>query len=130
MHRGNRRRQRQKENDDGRAESPYQRFNRHSEPPFQQRCGVDFGNNRPQRKSSATKHRGQLHVEAGGCSRARCSSASAANSESTARATSSSFRGGTEHEAWFREDTEVIDFFAPPREDFLLGGKPAYMSEG
>jgi hypothetical protein len=32
--------------------------------------------------------------------------------------------------AWFREDTEVIDFFAPPREDFLLGGKPAYMSEG
>ena len=25
---------------------------------------------------------------------------------------------------------EVIDFFAPPREDFLLGGKPAYMSEG
>ena len=38
--------------------------------------------------------------------------------------------GGTEHEAWFREDTEVIDFFAPPREDFLLGGKPAYMSEG
>ena len=38
--------------------------------------------------------------------------------------------GGTEHKAWFREDTEVIDFFAPPREDFLLGGKPAYMSEG
>jgi unsaturated pyranuronate lyase len=38
--------------------------------------------------------------------------------------------GGAEHEAWFREDTEVIDFFAPPREDFLVGGKPAYMSEG
>ena len=38
--------------------------------------------------------------------------------------------GGTEHEAWFREDTKVIDFFAPPRDDFLLGGKPAYMSEG
>jgi len=38
--------------------------------------------------------------------------------------------GGTEHEAWFREDTEVIDFFAPPRDDFLLGGKPAYMREG
>ena len=37
---------------------------------------------------------------------------------------------GTEHEAWFREDTEVIDFFLPPREDFLLGGEPAYMSEG
>ena len=37
--------------------------------------------------------------------------------------------GGTEHEAWFREDTEVIDFFAPPRDDFLVGGKPAYMSE-
>jgi hypothetical protein len=38
--------------------------------------------------------------------------------------------GGTEHEAWFREDTEVIDSFAPPRDDFLLGGKPAYISEG
>jgi quercetin dioxygenase-like cupin family protein len=38
--------------------------------------------------------------------------------------------GGAEHEAWFREDTEVIDFFAPPREDFLVGGKPSYMSEG
>jgi putative SOS response-associated peptidase YedK len=24
----------------------------------------------------------------------------------------------------------MIDFFAPPRDDFLLGGKPAYMSEG
>jgi quercetin dioxygenase-like cupin family protein len=35
-----------------------------------------------------------------------------------------------EHEAWFLEDTEVIDFFAPPRDDFLLGGKPAYMSQG
>jgi hypothetical protein len=35
-----------------------------------------------------------------------------------------------EHEAWFREDTEVIDFFAPPRDDFLAGGKPHYMSEG
>jgi quercetin dioxygenase-like cupin family protein len=38
--------------------------------------------------------------------------------------------GGTEHEAWFHEDTEVIDFFAPPRDDFLIGGKPDYMSEG
>jgi hypothetical protein len=23
----------------------------------------------------------------------------------------------------------VIDFFAPPRAEFLLGGKPTYMSE-
>jgi quercetin dioxygenase-like cupin family protein len=38
--------------------------------------------------------------------------------------------GGAEHEAWIHEDTEVIDVFAPPRDDFLLGGKPAYMSEG
>jgi quercetin dioxygenase-like cupin family protein len=38
--------------------------------------------------------------------------------------------GGSEHEAWFGEGTEVIDFFAAPRDDFLLGGKPAYMSEG
>ena len=37
--------------------------------------------------------------------------------------------GGAEHEGWFREDSEVIDFFAPPRDDFLLGGKPAYMGE-
>jgi quercetin dioxygenase-like cupin family protein len=37
--------------------------------------------------------------------------------------------GGIEHEAWFREDTEVIDFFAPPRAEFLLGGIPAYMRE-
>jgi hypothetical protein len=35
-----------------------------------------------------------------------------------------------EHEAWFGEGTEVIDFFAAPRDDFLLGGKPACMSEG
>jgi hypothetical protein len=36
--------------------------------------------------------------------------------------------GGVEHEAWFSEDTEVIDFFAPPREDFRAGaGAPAYM---
>jgi quercetin dioxygenase-like cupin family protein len=34
---------------------------------------------------------------------------------------------GVEHEAWFPEDTEVIDIFAPPREDFLTGGTPAYM---
>jgi quercetin dioxygenase-like cupin family protein len=38
--------------------------------------------------------------------------------------------GGIEHEAWFPEDTEVIDIFAPPREDFLGGGIPAYMRKG
>src|SRR5262249_57601240 len=38
--------------------------------------------------------------------------------------------GGTEHEAGFREGTEAIDFFAPRRGDFLVGGKPAYMSGG
>jgi hypothetical protein len=27
-------------------------------------------------------------------------------------------------------NSELIDFFAPPRDDFLLGGKPSYMSEG
>jgi quercetin dioxygenase-like cupin family protein len=37
--------------------------------------------------------------------------------------------GGVEHEGWFHEDTEVIDMFAPPREDFLAGGRPAYFSE-
>ena len=35
--------------------------------------------------------------------------------------------GGVEHEAFFPEDTEVVDFFAPPREDFLAGGPPPYM---
>ena len=38
--------------------------------------------------------------------------------------------GGVEHEAFFPEDTEVIDFFAPVREDFLTGELPAYMTEG
>jgi hypothetical protein len=33
------------------------------------------------------------------------------------------------YEAWFREDTEVPRFFPPLRDDFLLGGKPAYMRE-
>jgi quercetin dioxygenase-like cupin family protein len=37
--------------------------------------------------------------------------------------------GGVEHEGWFHEDTEVIDIFAPPREDFLVGGTPDYMRE-
>ena len=31
---------------------------------------------------------------------------------------------GAEHEAWVHEDTEVIDFFAPARADFLLGSRP------
>ena len=35
--------------------------------------------------------------------------------------------GGVEHEAWFPEDTELIDVFAPPREDFLTGAPPQYM---
>jgi quercetin dioxygenase-like cupin family protein len=38
--------------------------------------------------------------------------------------------GGVEHEAWFPEDTEVLDVFSPPREDFLAGGPPAYMRQG
>ena len=65
-----------------------------------------------------------------GCSRARWSFASAANNEFAGPEDVVVIPGGAEHEAWFREDTEVIDFFAPPREDFLVGGKPAYMSEG
>jgi quercetin dioxygenase-like cupin family protein len=28
-----------------------------------------------------------------------------------------------EHEAWFLEDTELIDFFAPPRDEFPNGRK-------
>ena len=37
--------------------------------------------------------------------------------------------GGVEHEAFFPEDTEVIDVFSPPREDFLAGRLPAYMKK-
>jgi quercetin dioxygenase-like cupin family protein len=37
--------------------------------------------------------------------------------------------GGIEHEGYFPEDTEVIDFFAPVREDFLTGAPPAYMKQ-
>jgi unsaturated pyranuronate lyase len=37
--------------------------------------------------------------------------------------------GGVEHEAWCQEDTEVVEIFVPPREDFLGGGTPAYMRE-
>ena len=35
--------------------------------------------------------------------------------------------GNVEHEGIFPEDTEVVDIFAPPREDFLAGGVPPYM---
>jgi quercetin dioxygenase-like cupin family protein len=35
--------------------------------------------------------------------------------------------GNVEHEATFLEDTEVVDVFAPPREDFLNGGLPTYL---
>jgi quercetin dioxygenase-like cupin family protein len=38
--------------------------------------------------------------------------------------------GGLEHEAWFPEDTEVVDVFAPRRDDFLTGEVPAYMRRG
>jgi len=37
--------------------------------------------------------------------------------------------GGVEHEAWFPEDTEVVDVFAPRRDDFLTGEAPAYMRQ-
>jgi quercetin dioxygenase-like cupin family protein len=37
--------------------------------------------------------------------------------------------GGVEHEAFFPEDTEVIDFFAPVREDFLTGKVPSYLAQ-
>jgi len=34
-----------------------------------------------------------------------------------------------EHEGFFPEDSELVDVFAPPREDFLAGGMPSYMYE-
>ena len=36
--------------------------------------------------------------------------------------------GEIEHEGYFPEDSEVIDFFAPVREDFLTGAPPSYMT--
>jgi hypothetical protein len=56
-----------------------------------------------------------------------------AGAPGTAKAplTNTAFAGGLAFQWWLllgggrsAEDTEVIDFFAPPREDFLLGGKP------
>jgi quercetin dioxygenase-like cupin family protein len=38
--------------------------------------------------------------------------------------------GGIEHEAWFPTDCEVIDVFAPRRDDFLSAESPAYMRKG
>jgi quercetin dioxygenase-like cupin family protein len=38
--------------------------------------------------------------------------------------------GGVEHEAWFPEDTEVVDVFAPRRDDFLGTDVPEYMRRG
>jgi quercetin dioxygenase-like cupin family protein len=35
-----------------------------------------------------------------------------------------------EHEAWFPTECEVIDVFAPRREDFLTADAPAYMRKG
>jgi len=37
--------------------------------------------------------------------------------------------GDVEHEGFCAEDTEAVDIFAPPREDFLAGGTPPYMRE-
>jgi quercetin dioxygenase-like cupin family protein len=37
--------------------------------------------------------------------------------------------GEVEHEGYFPEDSEVIDFFAPVREDFLTGAPPSYMAQ-
>jgi quercetin dioxygenase-like cupin family protein len=37
--------------------------------------------------------------------------------------------GGVEHEGYFPEDSEAIDFFAPVREDFLTGLLPSYMAQ-
>ncbi len=37
--------------------------------------------------------------------------------------------GGVEHEAWFPVDTEVVDVFAPPRED-MFTGQDTYLRRG
>jgi len=35
----------------------------------------------------------------------------------------------TEHEGWINEDIEVIDVFAPPRQDFLAGDRLSYLTD-
>ena len=37
--------------------------------------------------------------------------------------------GDVEHATFFPEDTDVIDFFAPVREDFLTGEVPSYVAQ-
>ena len=37
--------------------------------------------------------------------------------------------GGVEHEAFFPEESEIVDFFAPVREDFLTAAPPPYMKQ-
>jgi quercetin dioxygenase-like cupin family protein len=38
--------------------------------------------------------------------------------------------GGVEHGGAYAEDSEVLDVFAPPREDFIAGTPPSYMKQG
>ena len=35
--------------------------------------------------------------------------------------------GGLEHEAWFPEDTEMVNIFVPVRQDYLTSGALPYM---
>jgi quercetin dioxygenase-like cupin family protein len=37
--------------------------------------------------------------------------------------------GGVVHEAWFPEDTEIVDVFSPPRED-MFAGQDDYLRRG
>jgi quercetin dioxygenase-like cupin family protein len=37
--------------------------------------------------------------------------------------------GGVDHEGHVLEDTEVVDFFAPVREDFVSGAPPSWMAQ-
>ena len=64
------------------------------------------------------------------CSPAGWISASATRSARCGPGDVAVIPGGVEHEGFFPEDTEVIDVFAPPREDFLTGEMPAYMRKG
>ncbi len=37
--------------------------------------------------------------------------------------------GGVEHSGSYVEDSEILDVFAPPREDFLAGIPPSYIAK-
>ena len=85
---------------------------------------VEYQGRRARRRAQASARADLLDV-----SRAGWNSVSATSGASCGPGDIAVIPGGVEHEAWWPEDTEVIDMFSPPREDFLAGGTPALLHE-